>query len=110
MKRRTNLPVLIRYNTSGIAYLRLSEVAVRCMVHPGLIHRFVRLGLVDPVDLHDEPEQWRFESAVVPQINKIMRLRNELGINYSGIGVILDLLERIDFLEGRIRDLENPFR
>ena len=109
MERRTNLPVLFRYRRSSIAYLKLSEVAGRCMVHPGLIHRFVRLGLVDPVDLHDEPEQWLFESQVVPQINKIMRLRNELGINYSGIGVILDLLERIDFLESRIRDLENPF-
>jgi len=65
---------------------------------------------VDPVDLNDEPEQWRFERDVVPQINKIIRLRNELGINYSGIGVILDLLERIDFLETRIRDLENPFQ
>ena len=109
MKRRTNLPVLFGYRRSNIAYLGLSGVAVRCMVHPGLIHRFVRLGLVDPVDLHDEPEQWRFESQVVAQINKIMRLRNELGVNYSGIGVILDLLERIDFLESRIRDLENPF-
>jgi hypothetical protein len=79
------------------------------MVHPGLVDRFVRLGLVDPVDLNDEPEQWRFERNVVSQINKIIRLRNQLGINYSGIGVILDLLERIDFLETRIRDLENPF-
>jgi len=79
------------------------------MVHPGLVDRFVRLGLVDPVDLNDEPEQWRFDRYVVPQINKIIRLRNELGINYSGIGVILDLLERIDFLETRIRDLEKSF-
>jgi len=79
-------------------------------VHPGLIDRFVRLGLVDPVDLNDEPEQWRFDRNVVPKIKKIIRLRNELGINYSGIGVILDLLERIDFLETRLRDLENPFQ
>ena len=110
MKRRANLPVLLRYSRSSIPYLRLSEVAIRCMVHPGLVDRFVRLGLVDPVDLNDEPEQWRFERDVVPQINKIIRLRNELGINYSGIGVILDLLERIDFLETRLRDLENPFQ
>jgi len=109
MKRRANLPVLLRYTRSGFPYLRLSDVAVRCMVHPSLVDRFVRLGLVDPVDLNDEPEQWRFDRNVVPQINKIIRLRNELGINYSGIGVILDLLERIDFLETRIRDLENPF-
>jgi len=80
------------------------------MVHPGLVHRFVRLGLVDPVDIRVSPEQWLFERDAVMMINKIIRLRNELGINYSGIGVILDLLERIDLLESRIRDLENPFQ
>jgi hypothetical protein len=110
MKRRANLPVLLRNSRSGFPHLRLRDVALRCMVHPGLVHRFVRLGLVDPIDPVDEPEQWIFERNVVSQINKIMRLRNELGINYSGIGVILDLLERIDFLETRIRDLENPFQ
>ncbi len=109
MKRQANLPVLLRYTRSGLPYLRLSDVALRCMVHPGLVHRFVRLGLVDPVDISVSPEQWLFEQDAVMMINKIIRLRNELGINYSGIGVILDLLERIDFLETRIRDLENPF-
>ena len=110
MKRRANLPILLRYARSGFPYLRLNEVAVRCMVHPGMIHRFVRLGLVDPVDISVSPEQWLFDRDVVTLINKIIRLRNELGINYSGIGVVLELLERIDFLETRIRDLENPYR
>ena len=110
MKRRANLPVLLRYARSGLPYLRLNDVALRCMVHPGLVHRFVRLGLVDPVDMSVSPEQWLFERDAVMMINKIIRLRNELGINYSGIGVILDLLERIDLLESRIRDLENPFQ
>ena len=109
MKRRANLPVLLRYAGSGFPYLRLNDVAIRCMVHPGLVHRFVRLGLVDSVDISVSPGQWLFERDAVVLINKIIRLRNQLGINYSGIGVILDLLERIDFLETRIRDLENPF-
>jgi hypothetical protein len=42
----------------------------------------------------------------VPLIAKIIRLRNELGINYSGVGVVLELLERINTLENRIRELE----
>jgi hypothetical protein len=35
-----------------------------------------------------------------------MRLRKELGINYAGVGVVLELLSRIEKLEARIRQLE----
>ena len=38
-------------------------------------------------------------------VRKIIRLRNELGINYSGVGVVLELLSRIEILEARIREL-----
>ncbi|RLC33854.1 MAG: hypothetical protein DRH32_00170 [Deltaproteobacteria bacterium] len=107
MKRRVNLPVLVKYNGPYRPYIGIREVAMRCRTHPGLVHRFVRLGLVDPVDTHGRPEQWLFRSEAVPLIAKIIRLRNELGINYSGVGVVLDLLERINTLENRIRELES---
>jgi DNA-binding transcriptional MerR regulator len=106
MKRQVNLPVLVKGTGSDHPYLRISEVAVRCRIHPSLIHRFVRLGLVDPVDTRETPERWLFESDTVPLIAKIIRLRNELGVNYSGIGVVLELLERINTLENRIRKFE----
>ncbi|KGO32730.1 hypothetical protein JT06_18765 [Desulfobulbus sp. Tol-SR] len=86
--------------------MRIGEVAVRCRTHPGLVHRFVRLGLVDPIDTRGTPEQWLFENEAVPLIAKIIRLRNELGVNYAGVGVVLELLERINMLENRIRELE----
>ena len=107
MNRRANLPVLVKHTGPNHPYLRIGEVAVRCRTHPGLVHRFVRLGLVDPVDTQGAPEQWLFRSEAVPLIAKIIRLRNELGINYSGVGVVLELLERINTLENRIRDLES---
>ena len=107
MKKRVNLPVLVNRTGFDHSYLRISEVAVCCRTHPGLVHRFVRLGLVDPVDMLGNPEQWLFERDAVPLIAKIIRLRNELGINYSGIGVVLELLERINKLENRIRELES---
>ncbi|MGD9878004.1 chaperone modulator CbpM [Desulfococcus sp.] len=106
MKRQVNLPVLVKRIEPDRPYLRISEVAVCCRIHPGLVHRFVRLGLVDPIDTRETPERWLFESEAVPLIAKIIRLRNELGINYSGVGVVLDLLERINTLEDRIRELE----
>jgi len=106
MKRRANLPILVRHAGQDHPYLRIGEVALRCRTHPGLVHRFVRLGLVDPIDTRGTPEQWLFENEAVPLIAKILRLRNELGVNYAGVGVVLELLERINTLENRIRELE----
>ncbi len=107
MKRQLNLPVLVKQTDPDRPYLRIGEVAVRCQTHPGLVHRFVRLGLVDPVDTRGTPEQWLFENEAVPLIAKILRLRNDLGVNYSGVGVVLELLERITALENRVRELES---
>jgi DNA-binding transcriptional MerR regulator len=75
-------------------------------VHPGLIERFVNLGLVDPHRRDQEAGEWLFESETLMLVEKILRLRNDLGINYSGIGVVLDLLDRIEELEARIGELE----
>ena len=66
MKRRANLPVLVKHTGHDHPYLRIGEVAVRCRTHPGLVHRFVRLGLVDPIDTRGTPEQWLFENKAVP--------------------------------------------
>lgn len=107
MKRQLNLPVLVKRSRPERPYLKIHEVAVRCRIHPGLVHRLVRLGLVDPVDMRESPERWLFEAEAVPLIAKIIRLRNELGINYSGVGVVLELLKRINALESRIRELES---
>ncbi len=43
-----------------------------------------------------------FAETAVPRIWRIMRLRRDLGINFAGIGVVLDLLDRIEELEREI--------
>jgi len=87
-------------------YLTRSEVAYRCNLHPDLVERLVSLGLVDYVE-RDINGDTLFHPDVVPLIRRIMRLRNHLGVNYAGIGVILELTARIESLEGHIRELEN---
>lgn len=87
-------------------YLKSEDVASQCGLHPELIDRFVCLGLIDPVTRDPSDGSWLFEEAVIPIVKKIVRLRNELGINYAGIGVVLDLLSRLEALEERVRILE----
>ncbi len=92
--------------SGGGSYLTSTEVAYHCGVHPELIDRFIQLGLIDFIE-RDRDGTALFGSDVVPLVRRILRLRNELGVNYSGIGVILDLMARVETLEDRIRELES---
>ncbi len=83
----------------------LSEVAYRAGLHPELIDRFIRLGLIEFIDRSSDGELL-FDSGVIPLIRRILRLRNELGVNYAGVGVILELTSRLEAMEARIRELE----
>jgi DNA-binding transcriptional MerR regulator len=51
-------------------------------------------------------EELFFEASAVYVVRKILRLRRDLGINYAGIGVVLELMNRVEQLEARVRQLE----
>ena len=79
--------------------LSLEELSRLVDLHPEMVLRLVDLGLVDP---EQGAPEWLFQEAAVPRIWKIRRLHRDLGINWAGIGVVLDLLDRIDDLEREI--------
>lgn len=111
---RSRFPLMLRTVRPGPvqgSFLSFSEVARLAGIHPELLDRLVTLGLVDPVRsvpsaqaAHTSPEPL-FEVATVLRIRRILRLRNELGVNWAGIGVVLDLLSRIEKLEQEIVSL-----
>jgi DNA-binding transcriptional MerR regulator len=84
----------------------LTEVASRVGLHPELIDRFVNLGLIEFTEMTPDGELI-FDSEVIPLIRRILRLRNELGVNYAGVGVILELMSRLEAMEARVRELES---
>jgi chaperone modulatory protein CbpM len=81
--------------------LSLDTFARRGGLHPDLLRRFVALGLV-PCRYDARGDLW-FDPAALVVIGRIQRLRLGLGLNYAAIGVVLDLLERIDELESASR-------
>jgi len=80
--------------------LSLDEVTRLAGIHPALGERLMALGLIDPVETTPEP---LFEVATILRIRRILRLHQDLGVNWVGIGVVLDLLAKIEELE---RELE----
>lgn len=83
--------------------LTTNEIARLAGLHPDFVQRLISLGLVDPVETQPEP---LFESAAILRLRRIVRLRNDLGVNWAGVGVVLDLLGRIEELEEELASLK----
>jgi hypothetical protein len=62
-----------------------------------MVRRFVALGLL-PCKRDARGEPW-FEPSALAAVPRIQRLRVGLGLNYAAIGLVLDLLDRIEELE-----------
>ena len=77
--------------------LRLDEFAERSGLHPEMVRRLVALGLLNGV--REAGNELRFEPSAVAVAARIQRLRSGLGLNYASIGLVLDLLDRIEKLE-----------
>lgn len=86
-----NLPVV------GTRLLHLDVFSQRCGLHPDLVRRFVVLGLVE-TEVRSDDTLW-FAPTQVRRIERMGRLRSDLGLNYNALGLVLDLLDRIEELE-----------
>ena len=90
-----------RYVLARRPGMQLDDFATRCGLHPDMVRRLVALGLV--ACQQDARGDLRFEPSALVTVGRIQRLRTGLGLNYAAIGLVLDLLDRIDVLEGQVR-------
>ncbi len=90
-----------RYPLALPPRLSLDSFARRARLHPELARRFVALGLVEP-SRDARGELW-FAWADLATVARVQRLRAGLSLNYAAIGLVLDLLDRIDTLETALR-------
>ena len=81
--------------------LPLERFARRAGVHPELVRRFVALGLVEGV--RDPAGELWLDPAELATVARVQRLRTGLSLNYASIGLVLDLLDRIEELEAALR-------
>lgn len=58
--------------------------------------------LIHPVESTPEP---RFPVEAVGRVRRIRRIEMELEVGYPAMALVLDLLDRIDALERRLREL-----
>ena len=89
------------YALARPARLSHDAFAAAAGLHPDLVSRLVALGLLEP-EVDARGQRW-FEPAQLARVARVRRLRAGLPLNYAAIGVVLDLLARIDELESVLR-------
>ncbi|MCW3001018.1 MAG: hypothetical protein JWQ20_316 [Conexibacter sp.] len=70
----------------------IDELARDAGLHPDVVRRLVRLGLVSPP----------FPDDAAALLARAVRLRRDLGLNYPGAVLASELLVRIDELEEQL--------
>ena len=81
--------------------ITLAELTRSCHVQTEWVLELVEEGVLEP--LKPGGPQWRFAATSVVRVQKAHRLQRDLGVNLPGIALALQLLERIDALEARLR-------
>jgi hypothetical protein len=85
----------------GEGRISLNVLATEAGLHPDLVRRLVGLGLVEPCGGTRATPLYRRQDAA--RLNRALRLRRDLGLNYAGAALACELLARIDELEVRLR-------
>jgi MerR HTH family regulatory protein len=85
----------------GQGRISLNVLATQAGLHPDLVRRLVALGLVEPCGGTRAAPLFRRQDAAL--LNRALRLRRDLGLDYAGAVLACELLARIDELEARLR-------
>ena len=73
-------------------------------VHPSRLGELIELGWIEPQRTGQEAYLFRIRD--VYRLRKLMRLMDDLELGLAGGTIVVDLLERIEFLENKVAELE----
>ena len=95
----------ILFDETGRAYgerLSLAELSSETGLPDHRLRRLLVLGVIDPSPDGGAAGELLFPATVLPRIHRLMRLHDDLRLNYASLGLVLDLLERVERLECRL--------
>jgi chaperone modulatory protein CbpM len=79
----------------------LVELCRSCAVEAEFIEAMVEQGILEPTS--KQGRHWSFPSSSLRRTRVTLHLQRDLGVNLAGAALALDLLERIDELNARVR-------
>jgi hypothetical protein len=88
----------------GRGRFRAEEVCVHLGISPEILELCLRWQVIEPPQADEGVPL--FHEVAVERIRSGVRLHRDLGINWPGVAVILDLLDRMEALE---REMDTRF-
>jgi chaperone modulatory protein CbpM len=83
--------------------ITLIQLCQSCAVGAETIEAMVEQGILEPVGRRGR--HWCFPLNSMRRARIVLRLQRDLGVNMAGAALALELLERIDALNARLRAL-----
>ena len=87
--------------------LTCEVIAERVGARRSLVLRLAQRGLIDTVGtMESDADEPMVPRRVVVQLRRMQRLRRDLGVNFAGAAIIIDLVGRIERLNRELADLQ----
>jgi chaperone modulatory protein CbpM len=83
----------------------LAELCRCCAVEAELIEALVEHGILEPAGRRGR--HWCFPASSLRRTRITLHLQRDLGVNLEGAALALDLLERIEELDARLRAMRS---
>jgi len=90
---------------SEVSFVQLCEA---CEVHAESIEAMMEEGIIAPIG--GGVSKWRFTRSSVVRVRSVLRMRRDLHVNLAGAALALDLLERIEALNARLKSFDPGYR
>jgi DNA-binding transcriptional MerR regulator len=94
---RIHIAAIVEDETDG---LTADDLALRCGLPPAALDAYTRVGVVQ-----FNATTGRFPVLAVGRLRKAIRLRRDLGMGLAAVGIVLDLLARLEAAEAELERL-----
>jgi chaperone modulatory protein CbpM len=91
----------VSYALVRAARLDLQSFAQATGAHPDFVRRLVAAGVLDA--RRDAAGTLWFAPQQIAAMGRIQRLRTAFALNYAALGLVIDLLDRIETMEAALR-------
>lgn len=89
--------------------MTFEAVAATCGTRRSLVVRLAQHGLIETVAGGEDATEALVPRRVVVQLRRMQRLRRDLGVNFAGAAIILDLVSRIEQLNRELSSMKGRF-
>ena len=87
---------------SGKAYYMISAVAAKYDIHPQTLRLYEREGLLKPSRTEGNTRLYSEED--LEQLETILALTRDLGVNLAGVEIILNLRRKIELMQTEVNE------